>query len=320
MRMNIKINNLFGKINYDLILDSKLNILIGENGCGKTTILKIIACIINHDFISLSKILFDKIEVSFENFNILINYEDLKQHPITKNPEFRFYLNEIIQNKYLSFDEFYNSILEISIKQNDYLIEINNDTEYIENMDKYLNDDNHLFMIDNFVEKMSIWKCLYGSKKYFENLYNIIYNVNTGYKYFAEFNSYIDINGAYNTNFNDSTMKILNNFMPEKEFLLDNNMLIIKDKDTNAILDYDVLSSGEKKIIQIASMINNSDENKIILLDEPELSLSIYWQRELINTLLNYCDCYIIILASQSSNLITEDEIEYLVPVFSDCE
>ena len=41
-----------------------VNVIVGENGCGKSTILKIIKYLSNQDYNSLSKIKFDYIEVS----------------------------------------------------------------------------------------------------------------------------------------------------------------------------------------------------------------------------------------------------------------
>ena len=57
--MEVKIKNLFGYRNYDLKLNNKVNNLIGENGSGKSTILKMLICIFNNDFVELSKIPFE---------------------------------------------------------------------------------------------------------------------------------------------------------------------------------------------------------------------------------------------------------------------
>ncbi|MFI8035679.1 AAA family ATPase, partial [Acinetobacter sp. ABJ_C3_5] len=41
--------NIYGLFNFDLKLNKKLNIIIGSNGTGKTTVLKIILSIFNLD-------------------------------------------------------------------------------------------------------------------------------------------------------------------------------------------------------------------------------------------------------------------------------
>jgi predicted ATPase len=110
----IKIEGLFGKFDYNLDLSSKLNILIGENGDGKSTIINIINNIFNFDFTSLASIKFRRIEIKFNNKQIIINHDDLLAHPsayfgaytliedqIIKNAQ-----NNLIRQKHLSVSDF----------------------------------------------------------------------------------------------------------------------------------------------------------------------------------------------------------------------
>lgn len=75
--VKVKINKIFGKYNYEIDFNKKINILIGENGIGKSTIIKIVNCILNYNYIGLIKYYFDSIEIIDENENITINYNDL---------------------------------------------------------------------------------------------------------------------------------------------------------------------------------------------------------------------------------------------------
>ena len=48
--MKIVIKKLFGKFNTELEIDKKLNILVGENGVGKSNILKICNLVLNNNY------------------------------------------------------------------------------------------------------------------------------------------------------------------------------------------------------------------------------------------------------------------------------
>ncbi|HEM7507429.1 TPA: AAA family ATPase [Providencia rettgeri] len=55
------------------------------------------------------------------------------------------------------------------------------------------------------------------------------------------------------------------------------------DKYSQRIIEFDELSSGEKQIISLMAKLYLSNErDKIIIIDEPELSLSIKWQQKLL--------------------------------------
>jgi predicted ATPase len=56
-------------------------------------------------------------------------------------------------------------------------------------------------------------------------------------------------------------------------------MVVVNDEFTSKPIKLDDLSSGEKQIISLMSHLYLDDVKKIILIDEPELSLSLEWQR-----------------------------------------
>lgn len=58
----LKITGLFHKYNISVDFTRKLNVLIGANGIGKSTILKIVNALQNEDFVELSKYEFDSLE------------------------------------------------------------------------------------------------------------------------------------------------------------------------------------------------------------------------------------------------------------------
>ena len=98
--MKLQIKKLFGKYDYDLDFNNshKISILIGENGCGKSTILRILKYISHRDFYSLSKIRFESITVSNDNNIETIYYEDIKQNDIVNQYDFRRRLYNFVKN------------------------------------------------------------------------------------------------------------------------------------------------------------------------------------------------------------------------------
>lgn len=91
--------------------------------------------------------------------------------------------------------------------------------------------------------------------------------------------------------------------------------LEIFDKVTNNKINEYQMSSGEQKILRLIKLISFKSENSILLLDEPELSLSIYWQEMLLKDIEENSNFSKIIVATQSPNLINEDKIDYLIEI-----
>ena len=77
----------------------------------------------------------------------------------------------------------------------------------------------------------------------------------------------------------------------------------------NRFIPLDTLSSGEKQIISIFSHLYLSSPRKCaILIDEPELSISIEWQRKLLPDILKASKCQFLVVATHSP-FIFENEL-----------
>ena len=82
-------------------------------------------------------------------------------------------------------------------------------------------------------------------------------------------------------------------------------------------LDPDLLSSGEKHILLIfLNVITPSERSQLFIIDEPELSLNVKWQRTLVDSLVNLCQSASsqFLLATHSIELLT-NHIEQVVRV-----
>ena len=89
----------------------------------------------------------------------------------------------------------------------------------------------------------------------------------------------------------------------EKTIVREENTVILKQWDE--ILDLRLLSSGEKQLLTILMTVLLEDgDNTILLMDEPEVSLHIEWQQELIDTILLLNPNVQIILSTHSPAII----------------
>ena len=91
--------------------------------------------------------------------------------------------------------------------------------------------------------------------------------------------------------------------------------LLVKSKDDNHVIPLNSLSSGEKKllIIFLHCLFN---EDVPILIDEPEISLSIIWQENLLPDLLEKTNIKQVIVATHSSAVISDSSLDkYIIPL-----
>lgn len=84
-----------------------------------------------------------------------------------------------------------------------------------------------------------------------------------------------------------SFVQIMNRSYARKNvrFNITRGLEIVYDNDV--LLDPEVLSSGEKHILLlICNLLITTDSNSIFFLDEPEISLNVKWQRELLSSIM----------------------------------
>lgn len=109
--------------------------------------------------------------------------------------------------------------------------------------------------------------------------------------------------------------KVCNSYLYDKEFLYNESSVevgIFRKKNKDKI-ELSNLSSGEKQIVSIFSKVylENIEKNikYIVLFDEPELSLSLNWQKQLLPDLINSNKCSFL-LAVTHSPFIFENELD----------
>jgi predicted ATPase len=106
---------------------------------------------------------------------------------------------------------------------------------------------------------------------------------------------------------------ICNQYLINKKVFYDESeiKLFIKSEKTDSEIELSQLSSGEKQIISIFSKIylSESDKRFIVLFDEPELSLSMIWQKKLLPDIVNSGKCDLL-LAVTHSPFIFDNELD----------
>lgn len=119
----------------------------------------------------------------------------------------------------------------------------------------------------------------------------------------------------------DNSVKIFrdvcNKYLINKKVFYDESAIkiYIKSNITNSDIALSKLSSGEKQIISIFSKIYLSeiDTRFIVLFDEPELSLSMKWQKQLLPDIINSKKCDFLLAVTHSPFIFDNDLDQYAV-------
>ena len=112
---------------------------------------------------------------------------------------------------------------------------------------------------------------------------------------------------------------ICNRYLFDKQFVYDESSvdLYIELSKTKERLDLECLSSGEKQIVSLFSRIClDIDHNFIVLFDEPELSLSVYWQKTLLKDVLESGKCPFLFAVTHSPFIYEDGLSEYAHSMF----
>lgn len=107
-------------------------------------------------------------------------------------------------------------------------------------------------------------------------------------------------------------VKVASKYLVNKEIRYDesNVKITVINVRTEKEVELENLSSGEKQLISILSKLYlESDKPSIIIFDEPELSLSIEWQKDLLPDIIASGQCEFL-LAATHSPFIFENELD----------
>jgi predicted ATP-dependent endonuclease of OLD family len=119
----------------------------------------------------------------------------------------------------------------------------------------------------------------------------------------------------------DNSVKIFrdvcNKYLIDKEVFYDESAIkiFVKSYNSDSEIALSKLSSGEKQIISIFSKVylSESDKRFIVLFDEPELSLSMTWQKQLLPDIINSKKCDFLLAVTHSPFIFDNELDKYAV-------
>ena len=318
---SIKIEKLYGKYDFDWDLRSDINIIAGDNGSYKTTLLNIIASLCEPKSVSESYILKGATLVMTEDISVKFrSFRDslLKLKKDAANDEM---LTELVTKFQAEIDEKNEKNLSdltlnasvIAIKQGESKLSVGNFKKLrifnkISTFDVPALKNEMSSVLDQQLEVLESEYAYYLSdlSKQLSDLIHQAGKVDMEdmKKIYAHNDMFIEIvNEAFKrTNKTVDTTKSKLQFKIEDELLESNKRL----------------SSGEKQfIIVMLTILLQRNQESILIMDEPEISMHLDWQRNLIQNIQKLNPNCQIILATHSPGIIM-DGWEQLVTNISD--
>lgn len=114
--------------------------------------------------------------------------------------------------------------------------------------------------------------------------------------------------------------QICNKYLKNKRIYYDEikvSLDIVKiDSKNRESIDFNLLSSGEKQIISIfARLILTEDKNVAVIFDEPEISISITWQKMILKDIYELDNCSFLIASTHSPFIFANSLQKYTVDI-----
>lgn len=258
---SVNIKKVYHSRNFEWNLNQKINILIGKNGSGKSTMAKLI-----YAFLTNNQEILEKYEFPAITMDILKIYDNNEETISIDKP------NENI------VDIVYIDTLDKKIKRDNVSSLDSEISELIQRLGDYQRKLNIEFEKNTLTLKSKI-----------DEIVNNIQEATEGelleFKELKTKETKIKEEIFYKINF---FKKIVDSFLEEtnKELILDNENTPLIIKLNNKLLGYEDLSSGEKQLLIILLNVLLSNKSSIIIMDEPELSLHVNWQLKMIESIL----------------------------------
>ncbi|ELA7931182.1 AAA family ATPase [Vibrio parahaemolyticus] len=316
-----------------------VNVLVGQNGSGKSTILDLVRfCLLGPDYFDPSTIAdkFSSVTVTFNNgMQSTCNITDPEEHEHVMLDTIRSLLDRSKENGYTDpelekLERLYKTIStnrpsentkqakvqSFATGKNDFITNDggnellrNVNVEYISTFDMILMSKEEQDQHSDELGKYSQLDILIS--KELSKLSRLILKKNN--KTFDQYNLKFknSTKDLYSISVENTSQirifveKLNEMFAAEKKsFFLDNTGWLVIECNGKKI-NHKLLSSGEKQLLYILlKTVNTSDKASILLLDEPEISMHLGWQEQLIGALRQINPSIQIVAVSHSPALV----------------
>lgn len=307
----IEIKKLWGDddLNFEWNLNPDVNILAGENGSGKSTILDLIFGVIREGlFINPTFVLVDKIKISFDNEKS-ISFQKHFGNPTlnieagtTKNIKYIPYHDNPLLNISIAADKLESGIVDFGDIPFGELNEIL-PMYFINTLDTPLR---HFEYLRQFSQNQLARTELDFTIISLEKLY-LSYQIDIGKRAISALK-----NGTSNLQEVDAKIKLFWDTVDElfsatnKRIERTINEIVFIKKNDKTISPFQ-LSSGEKQIliILLAALVQDN-QPCVMIMDEPEISLHVDWQEDLISNIRKLNENVQIIIATHSPFIVSK--------------
>ncbi len=315
IKHHMKINRFIGKgvrgyMDFDIKFHNGLNFLIGINGTGKTTVIRLLKGLLQTAPKSMINIGFDEISVEFEDNGDLIKYEShiddnnltirkFNNHTVTSD-SLQVGLNEDSKN-YSALSKFFSNIRGVSFLELDRLNDFSGDAL------KEISEKIYTFVRRNIATKNKI-------EEEFRDSVMMLAKISGGNKD----KLLLKITENYNKDIDELNFPITRFETSANLFLSEGDKVMHVDEAGEIIIDFKnggrrisifELSSGEKQLmIMLGHLI--FDNAEVLVIDEPELSLHLSWQMKFAEALQTASPNAQFILATHASGIVAKKSNE----------
>jgi predicted ATP-binding protein involved in virulence len=259
--------------NVNIVFKDSYKILVGENGIGKTTILDVFYYLLTRKWGSLDEIFFDFIEFEFQDYLIEFSQSELHIY-VCYLEKVDAYVDDSVLSKFSNIDQVLADFFE----------------DRIVYLPIFRNVHQQLSPLLDYKYKTDLYSFLNRKKLFDKETREILKETVMEFKMDDIQEKFLQ--NKYSSNL-ERFKDTCNKYLEETQFIRSENKgleVININNDEKVELQY--LSSGEKQIINIFSKFYLSKRNDLIfLIDEPELSLSLNWQKKLLPDVIASGNC-----------------------------